>query len=225
MGRSPHELYDALNALRVNPAEVYRLEPEARIFVRRGDATLAFDEGILAFFTALDGQITGAVFSGRGHVLAAPRDPVEKQQMARFLNSTVLDEDFTSAYLRFTDGTAAELLAQIRSGNAAARMDLAFAARWDALVAQFNPGQTLRVLYAFLTQNPRPYFYAGIEGVTTGPLDVYYDLQWKEPFLSGQPRRATRGKMAGRPITTCGCLMRCPVTRKQRQHSARCITS
>jgi len=189
--RSPHELYDALNALRVNPAEVYRLEPEARIILRRGDATLAFDEGILAFFTALDGQITGAVFSGRGHVLAAPRDPVEKQQMARFLNSTVLDEDFTSAYLRFTDGTAAELLEQIHSGRAAPQMDLAFAARWDALVAQFNAGQTLRVLDAFLTQNPRPYFYVGIEGIATGPLDVYYDLQWQEPFLLGQPRRGT----------------------------------
>jgi Peptidase family M1 domain len=195
--RSPHEIYDALNAQRVDPAAVYRIEPENRIALRRGDATLAFDEGNLAFFFALDGQITGAVFSGRGHVVAAPRDPVEKQQMARFLNATVLDEDFTSAYLRFTDSTATELLAQLNSGKVVAGNDPAFAARWETLVAEFNTGQTLRVLDSLLTQNPKPYFYAGIEGAATGPMDIYYDRQLDEPFLLGQPRRAAAESKGG----------------------------
>ncbi|MGA2813295.1 MAG: M1 family aminopeptidase [Candidatus Acidiferrum sp.] len=192
--RTAHELYDALKAQRVDPAAVYRIEPENRISVRRGDATLAFDEGILAFFSALDGQITGAVFSGRGHVLAAPRDPVEKQQMARFLNATVLDEDFTSGYLRFTDGTAGELIAQLNNANLAAGNDPAFAARWESLVAEFNAGQTLRVLESLLTQNPKPYFYAGIEGAATGAMDLYYDRQLEESFLLGQPRRAAENQ-------------------------------
>src|SRR5271163_2282418 len=194
--RSPHELYDALNALRIDAAAAYRIESENRISLRRGDATLSFDEGKLAFFAALDGQITGAVFSGRGHALAAPRDPVEKQQMARFLNATVLDEDFTSAYLRFTGDTAQELLAELRAQKIAPQNDEAFAARWDPLAAQFNAGQSLRMLDALLTENPKPYFYAGIEGTVTGPFDVLYDLQREEPFLLGQPRHAT-GQNAG----------------------------
>ena len=85
----PKELYDALNALRVDPASVYSLEASNLIELRRGDAKLSFDEGKLAFFASFDGRITGAVFAGRGHTLAMPRDPVEKQQMARFLGAPV----------------------------------------------------------------------------------------------------------------------------------------
>jgi peptidase M1-like protein len=187
--RSAHQLYGALNALRVDPAAVYRVEAENRIRLRRGDATLAFDEGKLAFFVALDGQITGAVFSGRGHALAAPRDPVEKQQMARFLGATVLDEDFSSAYIRFTDNSAAELLDPLRSAKTAPQNDPEFADRWEPLVRELNAGQSLRMLDSLLTQNPKPYFYGAIDGTVTGPFDLFYDLQRREPFLMGQPRR------------------------------------
>ena len=67
---SPHERYDALNALRVDPAATYQISIANRIELRRADVQLFFEEGRFAFFGALDGRITGAVFSGRGHVLA-----------------------------------------------------------------------------------------------------------------------------------------------------------
>src|SRR5213078_2067223 len=124
--RSAHELYDAIKALRVDSANVYRITPVNHIQLRRGEAVLSFEEGTLAFFAPLDGRITGAVFSGRGHVLAAPRDPVEKQQMGRFLGSPVLDEAFGSAYLRFTDGTADELLLEFRKRSLAPQTDTTF---------------------------------------------------------------------------------------------------
>ena len=104
--QSPHELYDAINALTVDSSQSYRLVPENRIELRRGDAVISLEEGTLAFFSPLDGRITGAVFSGRGHVLAVPRDPVEKQQMGRFLGAPILDQTFASAYLRFSDEMA-----------------------------------------------------------------------------------------------------------------------
>jgi hypothetical protein len=188
-GRDPHELYDALSALRVEPAAVYRLEAENRISLRRGDATLSFDEGKLGFLTAIDGRITGAVFSGRGHAVAAPRDPVEKQQMARFLNASVLDEDFASAYLRFTDSTSDELLGELRNNKLEPQNDPGFAARWEAMVAQFNGSQNPRLMDSLLSQNPKPYFYAGMDGVVTGSFELFYDLQRQEPFQLGQWRR------------------------------------
>ena len=197
--RDPHKLYDALNALRVDPATVYSVEAENRIHLRRGDATLAFDEGKLGFFVTLDGRVTGAVFAGRGHALAAPRDPVEKQQMARFLDASVLDEDFTSAYLRFTDGTANELLAQLRENKLSAQSDSGFAERWDSPLGLLNNAQSLRVMNGLIAQNPKPYFYADVDGTVTGPFDVFYDLQRQEPFLLGQLRRGS-GRNAGAPF-------------------------
>jgi hypothetical protein len=197
--QNPHELYDALNALRIDPNAVYRVDSENRISLRRGDATLSFDEGKLGFFFALDGRITGAAFSGRGHVLAAPRDPVEKQQMAHFLDASVLDEDFTSTYLRFTDGTAQELLAQLHGNKLTPQNDTGFAERWELIVAALNSAQSLRILDGLLTQNSRPYFYAGVDGAATGAFDVFYDLQRREPFLLGQMRRGS-GQYAGEPF-------------------------
>ena len=188
--QSPHELYDAIKALRVDPSNVYRVAPANHIQLRRGDAVLSFDEGTLAFFSPLDGQITGAVFSGRGHVLAAPRDPVEKQQMGHFLGAPVLDQEFISGYLRFTDDTAAELLRQFRAANLAVQTDASVGAQWDSAVTQLNPSYTLRILFDRLSPNPKPCFYAGLEGVATGPFDVVLDAQRDEPFLLGQFRKA-----------------------------------
>ncbi len=187
---SPHELYDAIKALRIDTSNVYRVAPANHIQLRRGDAVLSFDEGTVTFFFPLDGQITGAVFSGRGHVLAAPRDPVEKQQMGRFLGAPVLDQEFINGYLRFTDDTAGELLRQFRAANLVAQTDPSVGAQWDSAVAQLNPSYTLRILLDRLSPNPKPCFYAGLEGAATGPFDVVLDAQRDEQFLLGQVHKA-----------------------------------
>src|SRR5260370_35805230 len=85
--RSPHELYDAIKALRADPSNVYRIVHASHIQLRRGDAVLSFEEVTLTFFSPLDGQITCAVFSARGHVLAVPPDPVEKPQVSPLLRA------------------------------------------------------------------------------------------------------------------------------------------
>ena len=186
--KSVREAYDQLNALRVDPATLYEIEPANRIELRRGDVQFSFEQGKLAFLQLFEGRLTGAVFLGRGHVLAAPRDPVEKQQMAHFLGAPVLDEDFSSACLRFTDATAADLLRQLREAGISPQPDSAFAARWDPLLAKLNPSQALRVLFDSLSQTPKPYFYGAIDGFTTGPFDVVLDPLRREPLLLGQTK-------------------------------------
>lgn len=189
--RTPHELYDAINALHVDPSAVYHIAPANRIELRRGDAVLSFEEGTLAFFSPLDGQITGAVFSGRGHALALPRDPVEKQQMGHFLGAPVLDQSFITAYIRFTQDTADELLRQFQTANLVPQMDSAIAVQWEPALVRLNPSHTLRILFDRLTQNPKPYFYAGLEGAANGFFDVVLDMQRDEPFLLGQLHKSS----------------------------------
>jgi hypothetical protein len=187
--KTAREVYDQLNALRVDPATLYEIDPANRIELRRGDVQLSFEQGKLAFLQLFEGRATGAVFFGRGHILAAPRDPVEKQQMAHFLGAPVLDQDFTSACLRFTDDTAADLLRQFREAQISPQPDSAFAARWDAVLAPLNTGQSLRVLLDSLSQNPKPYFFGAIDGVTTGPFDLVLDPLRRESLLLGQPKK------------------------------------
>ena len=188
--QSPHELYDALNALRLDPASTYQLVTANRIELRRGDVEIYFEEGKLAFLAPIDGRVTGFVFSGRGHALAFPRDVVEKQQMAHFLGAPVLDQVFLTAYVRFTDDAADDLLHQFQTAKLAPQSDAAFASLSDPLVAQLNAPQSLRILEDRLSQNPKPYFYAALEGVDTGPFDFLFDPQRREQVLFGQRRKS-----------------------------------
>ncbi len=160
--KTAHQRYAALNALRPDSSAVYTVQAGDRIELHRSDVKLAFEEGKLAFFAPCEGRVTGAVFSGLGHALALPRDVVEKQQMARFLGAPLLDQEFTTAYLRFTDGAAEDLLRQLRTAKREPAGDPAFTAEWDSPVGRLNPPHSLRLLFDSMRTDSRPYFYAAL---------------------------------------------------------------
>jgi hypothetical protein len=181
-----HDFYDSLNNLRLDPASIYQIKPTHHITLRRGDAKISFDEGQLIFFSPLDGRIYGAVFAGRGHILTLPREISEKQQLARFLGTPILDQDFVGAYIRFTDTTADDLLRQFHSAGLAPQTDPSALAPWDPVLARLSPAHSLRTMFGTLISTPCPYFYASLDGTTTGPFDVLLDPLRFESFLLGQ---------------------------------------
>ena len=187
--RSPKELYTALNDLKLDPSAVFVIPPASRIEIRRGDALLSFEEGHISFFAPLDGKITGAVFNGRAHVLLAPRDPTEKQQLAFFIGAPILDQDVSSAYIRFTDDTAEELQHQFQTAGILPASDLGFVSRWDSTLVSLNILHSLRIMSDSLSGHPRPHFYAGVEGLATGPFDLVFDQDRDEPMFLGQAHR------------------------------------
>ena len=211
--KTAREVYDQLNALRVDPATLYDIESANRIELRRGDVQLSFEQGKLAFLQLFEGRVTGAVFYGRGHILAAPRDPVEKQQMAHFLGAPVLDQDFTSACLRFTDDTASDLLRQFGAAQVSPQPDSAFAARWDSLLATINTGQSLRVLLDSLSLNRKPYFFGALDGLTSPcnnflaiqftlsnlPTQYFFGRNYACPYYDTTSRRCVIPVVAGGP--------------------------
>lgn len=192
--REPGELLAELNRVVPDPAAIYKIGANQRIELRRGNVKLMFEEGTLDFLQPANGKVTGAVFAGRGHILATPRDPVEKQQLAYFLGAPVLDQDFATAYLRFTEETAAELLHQLQLGDVAAQSDAALADQWLALVLQRNPAHSLRLLYESLSATSHPYFAAALGGLQTGAFDFFYDEARDEPEMLGQARKTELGE-------------------------------
>jgi hypothetical protein len=184
--RSPREEMAALNALQLDSASIYKVVPANRIALREGDIQFTFDEGWIAFFLPWDGRVTGAVFAGRGHILAAPRNIVEKQQLAFFLGAPILDQDFYSAYLRFTDDAADVFRRQFREASLIPEQNDSLIERWKPVLAQLNPVHAMRLYSERLTRHPRPYFYAGLDGAGVGRFDVIYDQAREEPVLIGQ---------------------------------------
>ena len=99
----PQGLFKQLEDVQLDSSQVFIIR-DARI--SRGALNLYFDRGVIGFFEPVAGRITGATFKGEGEVLMIPPNPVEKRSLAQFTKSAVLEERFTSAYLRFTDATA-----------------------------------------------------------------------------------------------------------------------
>ena len=182
----PRALYQALNALRPDPAHVYEVK---NLNFRRDAVSLTLAEGKLAFFQPLGGRITGAVFLGRGHVIATPRESGERRSLARFLNVPILDQTFSRAYLRFDDDTASELQRLLQDSNTASTSDKEFADGWDSLAANLNPWHSLRLLMDWFSTDPLPYFYAALAGDSEGAFDVLVDQRRDEQLLFGQPRK------------------------------------
>jgi Peptidase family M1 domain len=189
---SPREILASLNALSPDSQNVYTLSAQDRIEIRHGDVVLSFQEGRFAFYTPFEGRVTGFVFSGLGHVLSLPHDPSEKQQMARFLGAPVLDQQFVSAYIRFTDDTASNLLAQFQHAGLNPSPNPSFVAAWEPNVTRLNPTHSFRILLEIFSSAPRHFFHAGIDGVITGPFDVLADDLRPENLMIGQPRTVNK---------------------------------
>jgi Peptidase family M1 domain len=181
----PRALYQALNELRPDGEHVYSIR---EVNLRRDVVNVRLIEGKLAFFQPIGGHVTGAVFTGHGHIFATPHDRGERQSIAQFLGVPMLAQDFTRAYFRFTDGSAAEIKEQLASPEVSETSDPAFAASWEAVVANLNPWHSLRVMFDLISVNPLPYFYAGVENERLGAFDVLVDARRDEQVLLGQPR-------------------------------------
>jgi len=183
--KTPREIYTALNGLRVDTSKVYFVRD---ITLRRDVVRIVLTEGKLAFMAAYDGRVLGAVFTGQGTALAAPRDVAEKKSLARFLGAPLMDQPFIRAYLRFTDETAEELRQAIQERGIVPTSEPSFSEEWNAVVGNLNTAHSQRTLSDWLSQSPRPYFYAGLMGSNVGAFDVLVDDRREEAVVLGQPK-------------------------------------
>ena len=185
---SPRELLAALNSLQLDWQHVYTVTSKDRVVLRKGDAVVSLQDGKIAFFEPFDGRVTGFAFTGIGHVLCLPRDPVEKQQLARFLGAPVLDQQFLSAYVRFTDDTGRELLEELQRAGLTSAADDHFRAMWQASLERLNVSHSMRVLVEKLSPSVPHFFHAGVDGSVTGPFDILFDPTRSDNFILGQLR-------------------------------------
>jgi hypothetical protein len=183
----PRALYEALNALRSDGAHVYSVKD---LTLRRDVVSFAFTEGKLAFLEPLGGRITGAVFSGRGHVIATPHERGERRSLAQFIGVPILDQAFSDAYIRFSDDTAAELQRQLAQDGVEPTSDPDFSAHWIPLAAGLAPTHSLRTMVDWLAAEPIPYFYILLQTDTAGAVEVSVDNRREEQVTIGQPRFA-----------------------------------
>jgi len=182
----PRELLDQLNSATIDPSQIYALR-DAQI--TRDRVRIYFNRGFVGFLKQTQGETNGAVFAGDGEVLLTPPNAMEKLSLAQFTQTPILEERFTTAYLRFTDATAKQLLAQARPPDPeSTEQPTGFAEQWDPVVHRLNPYYSSRVLQDLVGDRSRPYFHAQIRGVNLGVFEVTVDERLPEAVRVGGNR-------------------------------------
>jgi hypothetical protein len=180
-------LLQRLNEASIDPAEIYVVR---NVQITRDRANFYFNRGFVGFLAPVQGEVTGAVFAGDGEVLLMPPDPIEKASLVHFTQAAVLEERFSSAYLRFTDQTALELKERLRRPDPDdAQQPGDFALRWDPIVRKLNPEYSMRVLTDLLGERDQPCFLAYVQGTNLGTIQVEVDERVPEAVRVGAIRR------------------------------------
>jgi len=155
----------------LSAARVYRIDG---LDIDDEDVHLSLLHGTLGLMSDLNGKLTGAVFEGKGEVLVEPPDAANRSALVNFTGLGVLDEQFSSAYFRFTDGAlrrdAADSAIPLQ-GEAVTTL----LTTWAQPVRNLNYGQGLRLLAELLNHGRTPYFFARLSGVHLGTFDVLVD--------------------------------------------------
>src|SRR5215467_4198487 len=186
------DLYLQLRTVGLDPQRVFHVRGAA---IDRPHLHLDFDNGTLGFTSDVCGRITGAMFQGDGEILLRPPNKVERESMALFTGTAILEEPFTSAYLRFNDDTAAQLQQYL---SPSAEADDFLKESKDA-VAALAESDGLRLLLDFSRLFPAsdgskppqefaPMLHVHLLGRKLGGFEVYCDSAAAESLWAGQPR-------------------------------------
>ena len=186
------ELYSRIRTVGLDPQRVYNVREAS---INRPNLNLIFDDGTLAFTEDICGRITGAFFEGEGEILLRPPNHVERGSMALFTGMAILEERFTTGYLRFNDDTA-DLLRPFLS---LAPDSADFVKEWDEASHSAAGFDALRLFLDFSHFLPSiapkgperkfpPLLHAHLLGSKLDALEVFWDEANAEPLWAGQAR-------------------------------------
>jgi hypothetical protein len=179
----PLALYRELREVTLDAQRVYHIRD---VSIDRQALHLTFHDGTIAFSRAIDGHVTSAFFEGEGEVLVSPPNRVERASLALFTGAAILEEKFSSAYLRFNDQTFEDMLPDLRPAKEAPQ----FIERWNSAARTLADADALRLLRSFLNQpsgnKPERMLHGRLGGSRLGTFDVSYDELMAEPVWVGQ---------------------------------------
>jgi Peptidase family M1 domain len=175
--------HDLLNPV-ISAADVHQVRG---VSLQREDLHIALTDGVIGLMRAVDGHVTGAVFEGVGEVLLFPPNRAERTSLAMFTGSAVLEQTFTSAYLRFFDD---KLTGELQAGFRPAEDIGDFISRWEQPAKLLASADALLILQAMTnSQDPSARFlHIRLGGTQLGAFDVFFGPDAPEQIRVAQER-------------------------------------
>jgi len=197
VAKPAENLYLKLRGVGLDPERTYRIRGAS---LDRPALHIMLEDGEISFTADVGGRITGAFFEGDGELLLTPPNQVERASMALFTGMAILEERFSSAYLRFNDDTFSELQPFLRPADDARE----FSTKRNEPAINMAEQDALRLLATFsrglpVTGAPSSadsmrvpatdrMLHARVQGQKLGTFDVYFDTAGLEEVWAGQPR-------------------------------------
>ncbi len=194
-GRQPAaaELASEFRNISLDQAQTYRVRD---LEISRGDIKLFLNEGVLSFFTPVNGRKLAAFFTvegsegGDAEVIVMPPLRSERASLASFTKSPNLDEHFRSALFFFTDETERQILDELnRTGlREAPELAAGLRPRADSIARDIATQIEVPLAQALLDnhQLSRGFFFGLIASQGSGAFDVIYDPTQREPVSLGR---------------------------------------
>ena len=112
VGGSPAaSVWNALAAPSMDPERSAHAE---NVDIVRNHVRINLTDGAIQFTQPVNGVVFGAVFHGKGRLLAEPPNPQEAQQLKLFTRQEKLNVEFNEATFSFTDGLFDEVAKQVK---------------------------------------------------------------------------------------------------------------
>ncbi|HEX8815589.1 MAG TPA: M1 family aminopeptidase [Terriglobales bacterium] len=190
------DLYLKLKSAGLDPSRVYRIRD---VTLDRAAVHLTLDDGVIGFMQDVGGHISGAVFEGEGEVLLSPPDRTERSSMALFTGEAILEEAFTTAFIRFNDNTYAELQPYLLRADEPGD----FLSRWNDAARIFAEGDALRLFLTYsrglpvtgVEEKSSPaeatsdqFLHVRLFGKKLGAFDVGFDSEAPEQVWAGRQK-------------------------------------
>jgi peptidase M1-like protein len=186
-------LYQQLGSVGLDPGGVFHIRDAS---IEHPDLHVTFNDGVIAFSKDVLGRVTGAYFEGEGDLLLMPPNRAERASLGLFTGTAILEEPFTSAYLRFNDETRQKLQPFLYPATDAPD----FVAAHDTVSRSLAGSDALRLLITFSRFLPvasptQPlaaysgndhYLHLRLSSPRRGLFDVFFDSLAREQVSAGQ---------------------------------------
>ncbi len=151
--RDREAIFDAFYKTDLDTSKPYAV---ANLAIRKDNMTLLLKQGTVFLMKPIAGEVTGAAFIGDGVASMTPPNRTERYMLRKYSGADTLNEPFTEAVLRFSDGTDRLILIS-------AKPDSASGAQADAAGKIF----------------------ADRNSWLDGTRDFHLEMQWLENRISG----------------------------------------
>lgn len=155
------------------------------LVLKRDRAEMTFD-GTFYFASPVEGRETGAVFIGQGRFRAeVPPSVFEKDNVRRMLGTDVIESDFKTAVLRFTDDTFDHIGRARREGGAANERAQKLASEVNTrMLKETGANLSARIALSILNAEKPGFFFANFDGGKRERFSLLLDHQNRIPVAN-----------------------------------------